>query len=162
MKPKILIAFLLISMSYIACKKDKSTIPFQSYLKYKMDGVQIECNEYLDARLTSTDGNSQMLTLDGKKAEVSIELELFEDHKLTAGQYVFSADELRRGTIWIDQKIYYAGDEGINNNLLGSGKITITEINDGFVKGTFDFKTDPDFITHISKDITEGEFYMKL
>jgi len=42
----------------------------------------------------------------------------------------------------------------------GSGSITILEISKGYIKGTFEFITEPPIGGNVFKTVTDGEFYI--
>ena len=147
-------------MGYCGCSKN-SPAPFTSYLKGKVDGIAFECNTGIDASKPYLSGDTH-LVFSGSWSAGSIELiNSNSSGPIIPGEYIFAANEYRRGTIWINGATYGAGDDPSLGVLNGSGKITILEISSDYVKGNFEFTTKPDDITHIVKTITNGEFYIK-
>jgi hypothetical protein len=89
--------------------------------------------------------------------ELRISLELIH-----TGEYIFEANKDRSGTVYTaDGKRGFAGST--ISGLEGSGKITILEISDKYVKGSFEFTTRRQIIstTVYVLTVTGGEFYIK-
>ena len=167
MQSKILIS-ILISCIFFSSGCNKDTEKFQSYLRFKLDNAQIECNAHINATyMPATIGPDNIITISGNWPDGSISLELNEAQVLTTTEYTFRADKSRRAFLWItispgSTRIYSAGDGGIvNNTVIGSGKITITEINPDYIKGTFEFVTGVEMFTNTIKTVTGGEFHIK-
>jgi hypothetical protein len=153
-----MLLFILLALSIFTfgCKKEEPPA-LKQYLRFKLDGVAIECNENLNASTY----NGQLLHVSATYDNIDLELEIIEDGNLVPEQYIFSADKYRRASLWVDGIYHYAGDNGLYNSVSGSGEITIAEISSNTAKGTFRFTTDST-VSHSSKNITDGEFYLKV
>lgn len=140
-----------------SCKK--SSTPFKSYFRMTIDGTR-NIDADLEIRANGTN-ISNALFLYGRWAtgELSIELNPYDN---TLGEKIVNANlGSPRFILFDNQKQYYAGDNGIFGTVTGSGKITILEISDEFVKGNFQFISGPDFFTNEIRTITNGEFHIK-
>lgn len=95
----------------------------------------------------------------------SIKLNIYgEGSSITTGTYVFQGGKNQSATIWQNNvDAYYAGNGGFFDPipLHGSGRITILEISEKYIKGSFEFVTDVNGYTGVSKTVTDGEFYIK-
>ncbi len=150
----------------IGCKKETVPPSFQNFLNFEMDGLQIKCDKNISASVVLENGTIRLLDISADWAAGSISLELNENQAITAGEYIFSADRVRRATLWLNlspgqNTMFYAGDGGFANTLSGTGKITIAEINNEFVKGNFDFTTAIEYFSNSFKVVTNGTFALK-
>lgn len=149
----------------ISCKKDNNEPAFQSYLRYKLDGVQVESNAHIKATyLPPTIGPDKVITISGDWSGGSISLYLNESQVLAAGQYLFDPFTWRTGEVWASGPggRYYIGGSCLGcATVTGSGKVIITEINAEYVKGSFEFVTGVDAATSTFKTVTDGEFHIK-
>ncbi len=147
------------------CKKDNTGAAFQSYLRYKVDGVQVESNTHIRATyLPATIGPDQVITISGDWSGGSLSLYLNEPQVLAVGQYLFNPFTWRTGEVWTSGPSgrYYIGGSCLScATTTGSGKIDITEISAEYIKGTFEFVTGTDAATSTFKTITNGEFHIK-
>lgn len=166
---KIIIRFgICTSILCISCKKnnipDNVPIPpFQSYIKFKLDNVQTECNSLIKATYFQQFPDTA-ITISGAFAIGSIALRASNSPLLTPDTYTFNSAKWHSGTIWTNSPSavrYVAGADLFLNLYNGSGQITITEISTGFVKGTFEFITGVDIPTNTFKTVTNGEFNIK-
>jgi hypothetical protein len=145
--------------------KDYST----DYLRGKIDGVAFECNANIKANtpepIGSGGGSDPNINITGEWSSYSLHLHLNGDgSSLAAGAYVFQAEKNRSATIWQNgTDSYYAGNGGFFDpiRLHGSGNITILEISKSYIKGSFEFVTSVNGATGLSKNVTDGEFYIK-
>ena len=156
---------------FAGCKKTKEPAPQQNYIRFTIDGVAVECKAYTHASIPQNP--DRIIGISGNYPGGSIELKLTEGSSLTAKQYLFEPFTDRSGEIWTSGPTgthYGAGSGLFYPNVDGSGQITITEIsagtgtvymNDGYVKGTFEFTTAIDISTNTFKTVTAGEFYVK-
>jgi hypothetical protein len=165
MKRTIILIVIFAVLSGVNCKKD-NTQSFQSYLKFKLDNVQTECNAHITATyLPSTISPDVIITISGNWTDGAIALKLNEGQVLTPGTYIFQNGTSRSGELWTTGPLarYYAAVGGgvFNPSINDSGQITITEISADYIKGSFDFVTHVDGSTNTFKTITSGEFHIK-
>jgi Family of unknown function (DUF6252) len=165
MKRVIVIGVVFTAVLVASCKKN-NTQPFQSYLKFKLDNVQTECNSHISATyLPPTVGADNIISISGNWVGGAVALKLNEGQVLTPGTYIFQTGTWRSGEIWTDgpaSRYYGAGGGGDFNSLVyGSGHIIITAISAEYVKGNFNFVTYIDGATNSFKTVTNGEFYIK-
>jgi Family of unknown function (DUF6252) len=151
----------------LGCKKypPQNTSPvFQSYLKFKLNNVPIECTALIKATyfLPSITPDTA-ITITGSWADGDIALAVIKGQLLTPGTYTFTSSKLHSGTIWTKSPAgrYIAGADLFLGVYNGSGQITITEISTDYVKGNFDFITGVDITTNTFKTVTSGEFHIK-
>jgi hypothetical protein len=160
--------FFLLLCFFSGCSKNKDS-NIQSYLKGKLDGVAFECTSNIRAfkpMPVPGQGDDPTLIVTGDWPMYSLKLNIFgEGSSITTGDYVFRSDKNRSATLWHNGTVaYYAGHSsclGCPAQLYGSGRITITEISEKILRGTFEFTTATDPVTMISKTVSEGEFYIK-
>jgi hypothetical protein len=161
-----IIAFLCVALICFSCKKDNSpstsTPVFQSYLKFKLDGTATESSTLIRASYLQGIPDS-VVGISGAWANGSIALRASKQPLLTLGTYIFIAGKWDAGTIWTNSPAnrYVAGAGSFLGSYGGSGQITITELSNEYVKGTFEFVTVPDPATGIFKTVTNGEFHIK-
>ena len=169
MKKNIVIAAVFIALLNIHCKKNENnTDPFQSYLRFKIDNVQTECNAHIKATyMPPTIGPDNIISISGSWGGGSIELGLNEASSgqvLTTGTYTFLPGMVRSGELWITTfpSAYYSGFGGgvFNPLVLGSGQVTFSEVSPGYVKGSFECVL-TDLAGTTLKVITSGEFHIK-
>ena len=153
-----IMAFFLFGLS---CKKETSS--FQSYLKFNLDGVPIVCDSIYPSFLHKPDHSFEVT---GRWTGGTIELELYDDSLLSTRTYSFHKDEVRRGNLWVDvgpgrQDIYVAG--GGFGAFYGPGHITISEVRDHFIRGSFGFESGIGSINSNDsfKIVTNGEFQIQ-
>ena len=152
---------------FASCSKSKDFTT--SYLRGKIDGVAFDCNAniraYKPMPVPGQGGSDPTLIITGNWSLYSLKLNIYgEGSSITAGAYVFQADKNRSATLWYNNiDAYYAGNGSIFSppQLYGSGRITILEINESYIRGTFEFTSGLDPATMISKTVSEGEFYIK-
>ena len=144
-----------ITFTFSGCKKEKAQLQF---IKGNINGVNFDCNK--DLRASPSYVSDRFLQISGSWAAGSIELEISQTTTITVGTYEFEANKHRRGMIWMNG-LYYAGDNGILGYLSGSGRITITHIDNDYVSGTFQFVTEPDFVTGLYKTVKNGQFSVR-
>ena len=166
---KSLSVIIFILLSLVGCKKDNSPdSSFTSYLRGKIDGVAFECtsNIFASRPYHETDFSNDV-TIKGEWPLYSIHLFVHSGgSNITTGTYVFQSDKIHFAQISNYSAIYYFA--GVHSTfyspysgLIGSGRITITEISYKNIRGTFEFVTDTNYITKLSKTVTDGEFYIK-
>lgn len=138
MKKSILIACVFVVLMNINCKKDEE---FKSYLRFKLENVQIECDRHIGASYTPPTINplQNIISISGSWAGGSIELVLHHGQTLTPGTYIFHPSTYHSGDIWLPNESYSGMGGGEFNPLVGgSGHIIISEISTDYVKGTFE------------------------
>jgi hypothetical protein len=158
--------FLLLGF-FSGCSKNNDT-QIQSYLKGKLDGVAFECTSNIRAfkpMPVPGQGDDPTLIINGDWSMYSLKLNIYgEGSSIAVGPYIFQANKNRSATLWHNGLVpYYAGNSsclGCPIQLYGSGRITILEISEKIIKGTFEFTTAVDPVTMISKTVSEGEFYI--
>ncbi len=159
----IFIAAVFFVIALPGCKKDND--PFTPYVRGKVDGVAFECNTNITAnKAEQVPGGpaDPTLRITGGWSSNSINLYILsESSSLAGGDYVFQADKQRAATIRISGDAYYAGygSPFLPPALHGSGKITLVEISSNYVRGNFEFTSEP--YMGVVKTITGGEFYIK-
>ncbi|MBL0271509.1 MAG: hypothetical protein IPQ06_00195 [Chitinophagaceae bacterium] len=138
------------------------------YIKGKIDGVGFECIKNIKANKPEPipgQGSDPTLIITGEWSGYSIRLLInSEGTSIGTGTYVFQGGKNRSATIWQNNvDAYYAGNGGFFNSgaLYGSGKITILEISNKYIRGTFDFITDVNGVTGTFKTVTDGTFLIK-
>ncbi len=139
-----------------SCKKTKP--PFKSYFRLTINGTAVTADQEIRASGTNQNG---ALFLYGRwlTGELSISLLSYDN---TLGEKIVSSNTgSPRFELYEGQTLYYAGDNGFSGSQTGSGKINILEINDGFVKGTFQFVSGPYMFTNQIRTVTNGEFHIK-
>jgi len=165
---KLLTAIVSVSLLFSSCSKPKDFS--ENYLRGKIDGILFECNANIRANKPEPipgQGNDPNINIIGDWPGFSIHLFISgEGSGITTGSYVFEAYKDRSATLHEDNansNFYYAGNGGTFDPVLlhGSGKITILYINQKYVKGNFEFVTDVNGATGISKTVVDGEFYIK-
>ena len=153
-----------ITLCFSNCKKGNGGNPFASYVKGKIDGLAFECSSGITANSPEpTSGTADpTIRIIGNWQSNSIKLMLIsESASIVPGIYTFQADKNRSATLYIGIDAYYAGPNGpfLPSALNGSGNITISEVSNKYVKGTFQFTSEPNM--GIIKTVTDGEFYIK-
>lgn len=148
------------------CSKPKDFTT--NYMRGKIDGVAFDCIANIKAfkpMPVPGQGSDPTIIITGNWPMYSLKLNIYgEGSSITAGTYVFQADKNRSATLWYNNiDAYYAGNGSIflPPQLHGSGRITILEISENFIRGTFEFTSEVDPGTMISKTVSEGEFYIK-
>lgn len=171
---RIIIKFLFVPASmlflFTGCGKPKDFS--ENYLRGKIDGVAFECSNIRAHKPMPTPGSGSDPTLivTGEWPMYTIKLNIYGEDgiagvSITESTYVFQADRNRSATIWYNGVDgYYAGNGGgwgTPAYLAGSGSITILTIDKNYIKGSFEFHTDVNGATGLSKTVTDGEFYIK-
>ena len=162
---KIFFFLLLFSISVIfcftGCNKDNSSSA--SYIKGKVDGVAFETNSNMWA--TPGAAGDKIISFRGDWSGWSIRFYLDgQGSNITTGSYDFVTGMVRNAVIYENNDGYSAGYfcGGLAPcSYSGSGKIIITDISKKLIRGTFEFVTDVNGATGVSKNVTNGEFYMK-
>ena len=143
------------------------------YLRGKMDGVDFECTNIRAHKPMPIPGSGDdpTLLITGNWPSNSIKLNIHSEGgagnsaSINEGEYVFQADKNRSAEIWHSNvDVYYAGNGGglgVPIYLVGSGRITIHQINKNYIKGSFEFTTSVNGTTGFSNTISNGEFYVK-
>ncbi len=171
MQKAIIIIILFSELLFTGCKKDSNqtnppaTPPaFQSYIKFKVDNVPVECNAQISASYLPLIPDTS-IWIAGASNIADIRLQVSGNQQLlTTGTYTFNSAKWHSGTIWTKSPgavRYVAGMDLFLMNYSGSGYVTITEISAQYVKGTFEFITGIDIPTITFKTVTNGEFYVK-
>ena len=165
---KLVSVFLIIVSSSVACKKDgKPSV--QNYMRFKLDGMQVECDKHFYASYRSTVGPDANITFYAGWGDNALDFQLFTlgTTDITPGQYVFGPNKAYWAQLWPNGTTsgsgisYSAGSVAQSATIAGSGQITIIEINADYIKGSFDFITGTNSITGLFKTVTNGEFLIK-
>jgi hypothetical protein len=148
----------IIALGISSCKKETAPT-FVSYLKMNINGVPVENDSYIRAS-----GNSpgygpppHLLSIAANLKPYnanknSIEWEIF-DFMEVPGEYVIPGPvgTIRYITLFQPEATFVAQ----------SGKVTILEVDNNLIKGTFEFITKVEFFTGLRKTVTNGEFHIK-
>ncbi|MEO6613588.1 MAG: hypothetical protein ABIT05_12425 [Chitinophagaceae bacterium] len=140
------------------CSKDNGSS--SSYINGKIDGLPFSCTTNLwatDGRagdkiiaIRSQSPNYFLLYLSGGSADIN------------PGVYDFAPGPNERSAVFYENNVgYSAGQFSCYYGtcpFYGSGKITIRAINKKHVEGSFEFVTDVNASTGVSKTVTEGDF----
>ena len=143
---------------FIACsKKNNSSLPpetFKEYFRGKLNGVVF--NDTSLGSILSTPDNG--LQINGYHANGGISLWLKPYSGSTGENLVNQSNSAFVGN---NGGLYYAGF--INGKIQGTGKISILEITNNFIRGTFDFiaPADSNYAILPTQFVTEGEFKLK-
>ncbi len=167
---KSVLVFLIILLSITGCKKDsKSSV--QNYMRFKLDGVQVECDKHFSATYKTTAGPDANITFYAGWGDNELDFQLNTNAStdITPGQYVFATGKAYQAHLWPNGTAttpgiiysYAAGAVVSTLPIVGSGQITIIEINAGYIKGSFDFITAVNSSTGLFKTVTNGEFLIK-
>ena len=153
-----------------ACKKD-SNRSIQNYMRFKLDGVQVECDGRYGATYKTTAGPDANINFYGGWGDNALDFQIFTHATtdISPGQYVFGPGKAYQAVIWPNGTLttpgihysYVAGSIVPSPTIAGSGQITIIEINADYIKGSFDFITAVNPGTGLFKTITNGEFLIK-
>lgn len=166
---KVIILILLFSQFFsISCKKDNSQnntppTPFQNYIKFKLDNVQTECTSLIKATYFQSLPDTS-IKISGAWNAGSFALDLSGNGQtLKPGIYTFNSTKWHSGTIWTTSPAirYVAGMDLYLNIFEGSGNVTISEISNEYIKGTFEFITGIDIPTSTFKTVASGVFHIK-
>lgn len=164
-KFSVFLAILLVLFAGCSKPKDFSS----SYLKGKIDGVAFECTTNISANKPEPipgtgGGDDPTIRISGEWMTHSIKLVITnEGTSIHPAKYTFETGKWRNANlIWNNSESYYAGDGCIIcvSPVHGSGSITILEISKGYIKGTFEFITEPSIGGNVFKTVTDGEFYI--
>lgn len=157
--PQIFFLTAVIFLVVTRCKKNNTDSI--SYIRGNIDGVAFNCSKNIRANKPepvpgSGGGADPNISITGEWPMFSIKLLIYgEGSSISTGDYVFREDKYRSATIVKNAvETFYAGPSGLFTpiHLYGSGRITILEINEIYVKGSFEFVTDGGPV------ITNGEF----
>ena len=167
---KLVPVFLMILLSIGACKKD-SKPSVQNYMRFKLDGMQVECDGRFGATYKTTAGPDADITFYGGWGDNALDFQIFTyaTTDIAPGQYVFGPNKAYRAELWPNGTFttpgihysYEAGASVPSATIAGSGQITIIEINADYIKGSFDFITGVNSQTGLFKTVTNGEFLIK-
>lgn len=157
-------------LSIAACKKDgKPNV--QNYMRFKLDGVQVECDGKYYATPKLTVGPDANITFSAGWGDNALDFQLFTQATtdIIPGQYVFAPGKSYWAQLWPNGTYYTpgphysyeAGSIASSSTIAGSGQITIIEINAEYIKGSFDFITGVNSINGLFKTVTNGEFLIK-
>ena len=166
---KLIPVFFIILLSNTACKKDnKATL--QNHMRFKLDGVQVECDRKFFAIHKSTVGPDEIITFYAGWGDNEVDFHIWSKTStdITPGQYVFGPGNSYWVEIWPNGTFgspgnhhsYVAGSM-TGSAAVGSGQITIIEINADYIKGSFDFITAVNSLDGLFKTVTNGEFLIK-
>lgn len=160
-------AFSIIVMSIAACKKDNKT-SVENYMRFKLDGVQVECDGHFGATYRSTVGPDANISFYGGWGDNALDFQIFTyaTTDIVPGQYVFGPGKAYYAQLWPNGTLttpgvhhsYFAGSIIPSPSISGSGQVTIIEINADYIKGSFDFITGVHSDTGLFKTVTNGEF----
>lgn len=167
---KKIISLLTVIIFITACKKE-SKPPVQNYMRFQLDGVQVECDGKYGAGFRSTVQPDANISFHGGWGDNALDFQIFTSATtdITPGQYVFGPDKAYRATLFLhktgtppgNHDFYAAGSYVSAPSIPGSGQITIIEINADYIKGSFDFITGVNHLTGLFKTVTNGEFLIK-
>ncbi len=167
---KLASVFFIIILSITACKKD-SRASVQNYMRFKLDGVQLECDNGFFAVSKSTVTPDADITFYAKWGDNELDFQIFTyaTTDIKPGQYLFGPGKAYQAQLWPNGTLttpgihysYVAGANVPSTVIAGSGQITIIEINAGYIKGSFDFITGVNSTTGLFKTVTNGEFLIK-
>ena len=162
---KLLPVIICIIFLLAGCKKDADS---PSYLRGKIDGVTFECNSNIHAtpgrsgdKIISVQGawniapsNFIRLLLDGGASDI------------TEGSYDLQTGKKYQVSLDLNSRQYDGGyfcPSFVPCSFYGSGKINILKLSKKYIKGTFEFVVvhDPVAVPILSKNVTDGEFYIK-
>ena len=146
--------------SLAGCKKDTD---FTSYINGTLDGVPFSCTTNIRTN-GSNEGAPPQVFVIGDWSVYSIHLIINgEGSNVTTGQHVLQVDKHSSITLFEGQTGYYAGSDDPYNpqHLLGSGKITLTEFSKNYIRGSYEFVSEPRPGTGIIKTISGGGFYIR-
>ena len=149
---------LLLLLSFASCKKKETVIP--DVLKGTIDGTAFESNSGFSATPRPATGPDSYVQIKGSWAANKIILSIYEGTGIVPGDYVFGPNKQYTATLTMGTVTYTSGWT-ISGGMQGSGKITITAIDEKHVEGTFQFVTSIDFVTGTSRTVTSGSFYIK-
>jgi hypothetical protein len=159
---------LLLVINLSSCKKDE--VPPMEYMNFKFNGNLFKC-EYVSYFSTATNSEEiPDLTISGRKGQANVTLRIIpESGKVTPGTYEFKPGN-RSGSIYVTPPItilgltvsweYLGGSNFDQTAFYGPGHITITHINESFIKGTFSFTGINPGAT-LEGEFTEGEFSLR-
>ena len=163
-KFSVLGACILLLFAHCSKPRDYSS----DYLSGNIDGVAFECSNIKANKprpIPNGGGDDPTIIITGEWPGYTIKLNIYgEGTSLTTGTYVFQADKNRTATIWHNNvDSYYAGNSGWFSplQLHGSGRIIIHDINNNYIKGSFEFVTAVNGWTGVSKSVTNGGFHIK-
>ena len=150
------------------CKKSDSPAPApSSYMRFKLNGVQVTCDNNFYATPKSTTTADANISFNARWGNKSLDMKLFTylTNDIAPGSYTFATLKQYGAEIYPDGSpgpVYVAGSPNAPAAVItGSGQITITEINAQYLKGTFDFVTGANINTGLTMTVTNGEFYMR-
>jgi len=167
---KILTFFSFFSIVFGACNKNTAPPTIQSYMRFKLNGVQVECDSKFGASYKPSVGVDADISFYANWGDNALDFQLFTyTSDIVPGQYVFAPQKAYYAEIWPAGTLttpgthpsYVAGSGVPNSSIAGSGQITITEINVRYIKGSFDFITDINPQTGLFMTVTDGVFYIK-
>lgn len=160
------LAFFLLA----GCKKSSTDSP-SNYMRFKLNGTAVDCDSKFGATPKITSGPDANITFYANWGDNAVNFQLFTHaaSDIAPGQYVFGPNKAYAAQIWPAGILttpgahpsYIAGNTVATPASVGSGQITITEINAQYIKGAFDFVTDINSGTGLSMTITGGEFLVK-
>lgn len=160
---RLLTALVLILL--LGCKKKE--VPFQSYLRMNIDGTSIVCDKNIYASPspgTASNLPTEKLDFYGYWSNStigagSIEVEFYNFDRTTGEKQLQSPSSV---ALRLTRTV---NNTTVEDTYFGTGsanKLTITEVSERFVKGTFQFEvkmnTGPN--TFITKMISNGEFHI--
>lgn len=159
MKKNQLSRLLLLSLLFfLACKK--KDVPYPNVLKGIISGAPFESTTGFSATPRPASGPDSYMQLKGSWSSNKIVLTIYEGTGVVAGDYVFGANKQYTATLNMGTVTYTSGWT-ISGGMQGSGKISITAIDDKHVEGTFEFVTSIDVISGTSKTVTGGSFNLE-
>jgi hypothetical protein len=167
---KLVPVLLIILLSIDACKKD-SKQSVQNYMRFKLDGMQVECDGKFFAISKTTAGPDANISFNAGWGDNALDFQIFTygTTDITPGQYMFGPGKAYSAQLWPNGTLttpgihysYIAGATVPSAAIAGSGQITIIEINAEYIKGSFDFITAVNSSTGLFKTVTNGEFLIK-
>jgi hypothetical protein len=167
---KLGLLFTIVLLIIVSCKKDNKP-SIENYMKFRLDGVQVECDRKFFAIHKSTAAPDAEISFYAGWGDNLLSFQIFTygSTDITAGQYVFGPGKAYWAQLWPNGTfpapgVYYSYEAGAqipSATIQGSGQVTIIEINADLIKGSFDFITGVNSTTGLFKTVTNGEFLIK-
>jgi hypothetical protein len=169
----LLLPVVLLIVSCSGCSKKEQ---FHSYMRGKVNG---ESFKEFGVPRASRAGSATSLAGGDSSLEITTLLNIGrfdlalviykEPGSIVTGVYEFRNNSMRSGSMEIFSSTtnllpgyYLSGNRRLDTlQLLGSGKIVISEISTDYVKGSFDFVTAPGSNGEPALHVTDGEFHIK-
>lgn len=141
------LSVLFVLLSFFSCNKEDNTPA--NFFSCKVDGEMFEVTALIDANAYRS---SDYIEISGDRSGlISLNaIYLYIPLNATKGTYVFGPNHYAEMFVGFSAYATYYG--------MGSGSITIEDINASFVKGTFQFIAYDSNTETTKKTVTEGKF----